>query len=73
MKRTILLYLNCLLLFIYQYDSIKTMLEYIFDIYLTNRQNILNKKKEFGILKNVLQDYSINTIKYNFINIFWKF
>jgi hypothetical protein len=64
-----------------KYDNIKTIMENIFDIYLNNRQNILNKKKKLCILKNVLQDYSIDTIKivnkynylsrkYEFINMF---
>jgi hypothetical protein len=60
-----------------KYDNIKTIMENIFDIYLNNRQNILNKKKELCILKNILQDYSIDTIKivnkYNYLSRKYEF
>ena len=52
-------------------------MENIFDIFLNNRQNILNKKKELCILKNILQDYSIDTIKivnkYNYLSRKYEF
>ena len=60
-----------------KYDNIKTIMENIFDIFLNNRQNILNKKKELCILKNVLEDYSIDTIKivdkYNYLSRKYEF
>jgi hypothetical protein len=60
-----------------KYDNIKIIMENIFDIFLNNRQNILNKKKELCILKNILQDYSIDTIKivnkYNYLSRKYEF